>query len=241
MGFYNMLQGGCTLHEGTGRQLCIQRQLSSARDGRHRPRQHHFGFRRCHLVQGSERPKSAAPAQPECSWLRRDRLTKIENPNPATGTNNWYTEDGYGGFGNSGASTGVYGGGSYSNCSDSNFATLELDRSLSLSQLAYSANQTELRSGPLLPAKQLQPGVLWRWKQCLYRYQFRATRPLRFRPLRSIASRMSCSRATSPGRATTISGTATSRTNINSITGKWGRRATSTATFATRSNIRRKL
>ncbi len=45
-------------------------------------------------------------------------VDEIENPNPATGTNNWYTEDGYGGFGSSGASTGVYGGGSYSNCSD---------------------------------------------------------------------------------------------------------------------------
>ena len=45
-------------------------------------------------------------------------VNEIENPNPASGTNNWYTEDGYGGFGNSGASTGVYGGGSYSNCAD---------------------------------------------------------------------------------------------------------------------------
>jgi phospholipase C len=45
-------------------------------------------------------------------------VDEIENPNPATGTNNWYAEDGYGGFGTSGASTGVYGGGSYSNCSD---------------------------------------------------------------------------------------------------------------------------
>ena len=46
-------------------------------------------------------------------------VDEIENPNPAAGTNNWYAEDGYGGFGNSGASTGVYGGGSYSNCADS--------------------------------------------------------------------------------------------------------------------------
>ncbi len=45
-------------------------------------------------------------------------VNEIENPNPASGTDNWYTEDGYGGFGNNGASTGVYGGGSYSNCSD---------------------------------------------------------------------------------------------------------------------------
>src|SRR5579863_3216852 len=45
-------------------------------------------------------------------------VNEIENPNPVAGTNNFWTEDGYGGFGNNGASMGVYGGGSYSDCSD---------------------------------------------------------------------------------------------------------------------------
>jgi len=45
-------------------------------------------------------------------------VDEIENPNPVTGTNNWWIQDGYGGFGNNGGSTGVYGGGSYTNCSD---------------------------------------------------------------------------------------------------------------------------
>jgi phospholipase C len=42
-------------------------------------------------------------------------LDEIENPNPASHTNNWYSEDGYGGgsFGSP-----AYGGGSYSDCSD---------------------------------------------------------------------------------------------------------------------------
>jgi phospholipase C len=40
---------------------------------------------------------------------------EIENPNPAHGTDNWYSEDGYGGGGYGSA---VYGGGSYSDCSD---------------------------------------------------------------------------------------------------------------------------
>jgi len=42
-------------------------------------------------------------------------LDEVENPNPAPGTNNWYTQDGYGdgSFGSP-----AYGGGSYSNCSD---------------------------------------------------------------------------------------------------------------------------
>jgi len=40
---------------------------------------------------------------------------EIENPNPASGTDNWYSEDGYGG---GGYGSSVYGGGSYSDCSD---------------------------------------------------------------------------------------------------------------------------
>jgi phospholipase C len=42
-------------------------------------------------------------------------VDEIENPNPASGTNNWYSEDGYGG-GSFGAAS--YGGGSYSACAD---------------------------------------------------------------------------------------------------------------------------
>jgi phospholipase C len=42
-------------------------------------------------------------------------VDEVENPNPAPGTNNWYTEDGYGG-GSFGSPS--YGGGSYTNCSD---------------------------------------------------------------------------------------------------------------------------
>jgi phospholipase C len=42
-------------------------------------------------------------------------VNEIENPNAAKGTNNWYSEDGYGG-GSFGAAS--YGGGSYSNCAD---------------------------------------------------------------------------------------------------------------------------
>jgi phospholipase C len=50
-------------------------------------------------------------------------VNQVENPNPATGTNNWYTEDGYGNSGNAGfpppySASPVSGGGSYSDCSD---------------------------------------------------------------------------------------------------------------------------
>jgi len=42
-------------------------------------------------------------------------VDEVENPNPESGTNNWYKEDGYGG-GSFGSAS--YGGGSYSNCAD---------------------------------------------------------------------------------------------------------------------------
>jgi phospholipase C len=42
-------------------------------------------------------------------------VNEIENPNPQPGTNNWYTQDGYGG-GSFGSAS--FGGGSYSNCAD---------------------------------------------------------------------------------------------------------------------------
>jgi phospholipase C len=43
-------------------------------------------------------------------------VDEIENPNPQEGTNNWYTEDGYG---NGSYGSPSSGGGTYSNCSDS--------------------------------------------------------------------------------------------------------------------------
>ena len=58
-------------------------------------------------------------------------IDEIENPNPAPGTNNWYTQDGYGSDYNAGYPESdwytttqpsglpvIYGGGSYSNCAD---------------------------------------------------------------------------------------------------------------------------
>jgi phospholipase C len=48
-------------------------------------------------------------------------VDEIENPDPQPGTNNFYTEDGYGsgGYGSLTNPSPSYGGGSYSNCSDS--------------------------------------------------------------------------------------------------------------------------
>ena len=63
-------------------------------------------------------------------WGGPGTIDEIENPNPASGTNNWYTQDGYGSDYNAGYPQSdwdltqgnglpiIYGGGSYSNCSD---------------------------------------------------------------------------------------------------------------------------
>ena len=74
---------------------------------------------------------------------------EIENPNPQPGTNNFYTQDGYG-------AAGTTNGGSYSNCADHSqpgvAGVFELPDSLH-----YKVSVTELPAGALLPAQQLQP------------------------------------------------------------------------------------
>jgi phospholipase C len=61
------------------------------------------------------------PAQPPHNQLvaagtpNAGVVDEIENPNAQDGTNNWYTEDGYGGGSYGSAS---YGGGTYTNCAD---------------------------------------------------------------------------------------------------------------------------
>jgi phospholipase C len=72
-------------------------------------------------------PATVTPA----TFVGPGLIDEIENPDPAQGTNNWYTQDGYGSDYNSGYPMKdwtttqpnglpiIYGGGSYSNCSDS--------------------------------------------------------------------------------------------------------------------------
>jgi phospholipase C len=61
-------------------------------------------------------PPHNEPAATFVGTANAGTVDEIENPDPQPGTNNWYTEDGYGGgaFGKP-----SFGGGSYSNCSDS--------------------------------------------------------------------------------------------------------------------------
>ena len=104
---------------------------------------------------------------------RRRHRRQIENPNPAAGTNNWYTEDGYGALQLrlSAAVLGspASGGGSYSDCSDPSQPGVKPVRGLPA--VAASPDRSALRARPLLSAEQLQPGLVRQRQERLHRPQ----------------------------------------------------------------------
>ena len=111
------------------RHLHDERQLPSGRQRRHRRQSRHARHRRCGLVQRRQwqslryRPtiRSIRPIPARRLPRFTSALSEIENPNPQPGTNNFYTQDGYGGGSGSPTATAPnanYGGGSYVNCAD---------------------------------------------------------------------------------------------------------------------------
>src|SRR5580658_678597 len=78
----------------------------------------------------AEPPNNVAANVSPAEYVGPGTIDEIENPNPAKGTNNWYSQDGYGedynaGYGPSDWATTqgnglpiIYGGGSYSKCAD---------------------------------------------------------------------------------------------------------------------------
>jgi phospholipase C len=76
-------------------------------------------------------PHNVAVTTNPTGWGGTGTIDEIENPNPAAGTNNWYSQDGYGSDYNSGYPSKdwsltqsnklpiIYGGGSYTECADS--------------------------------------------------------------------------------------------------------------------------
>jgi phospholipase C len=116
MGFYNVLQGDAPY----SKQLADSYAMS---DNYHQPAMGGTGLDSIILGFGDaiwfkDQNGNLVPPHNQNVPSFGGPVDEIENPNPVAGTNNWWTQDGYGGFGNNGASTGVYGGGSYSNCSD---------------------------------------------------------------------------------------------------------------------------
>ena len=134
------------------------------------------------------------------------------------GTNNWYTEDGYGGGGNAGypppySANPVSGGGSYSNCSDPSQPGVKpiLDYLKSLPRPIDAA----LRGGPLLSAEQLQSGLVRQRQERLYRYQ-PGQHAVHDPAVTTAEHRRQPERpATSPGSTTAISGITTSTIPIS--------------------------
>lgn len=117
MGFYNMLKGDAPYTKSLADSYAIS-------DNYHQPVMGGTGANSIMLGFGDAiwfSDQNGNPSIPPHNQMTfaGGPVDEIENPNPVAGTNNWWTQDGYGGFGNNGASTGVYGGGSYSNCSDS--------------------------------------------------------------------------------------------------------------------------
>jgi phospholipase C len=119
MGFYNMAQGDAPYTKFLADHFAIS-------DNYHQPAMGGTGLDSIMLFFGDPiwfyDPNSATPLMPPHNQLvfantvNAGTVDEIENPNPQPGTNNYWIEDGYGG---GGFGTGpVFGGGSYTNCSD---------------------------------------------------------------------------------------------------------------------------
>ncbi len=118
MGFYNVLQGDMPYFK----QLADNYSMS---DNYHQPAMGGTGLDSIMLGFGDAiwfsdaNDNPAPPPENVVVWsdtpADTGTVNEIENPNPVPGTNNWWIQDGYGG---GGFGSHVYGGGSYSDCSD---------------------------------------------------------------------------------------------------------------------------
>jgi phospholipase C len=117
MGFYNVLQGDAPYLKYLADHFAMSDNYHQAAMG---------GTGANHVMLGSGdaiwfADANGNPAEPPHNQLvasgspNAGVVDEIENPNPQSGTNNWYTEDGYGGGSYGSAS---YGGGTYTNCAD---------------------------------------------------------------------------------------------------------------------------
>lgn len=117
MGFYNMQQGDAPYTKKLADNFAFS-------DNYHQPAMGGTGLDSIILFFGDaiwfqDQNGNLTPPENAMTFLGGP-VNEIENPNPQPGTNNWWIQDGYGGFGSNGqpGQSGVYGGGSYSNCSD---------------------------------------------------------------------------------------------------------------------------
>jgi phospholipase C len=120
MGFYNMLQGDAKYLKYLADHYAMSDNYHQAVMGGTGANHIMLGFADDIWYSDSNgKPAKPPHNQPVGGGKNAGVVDEIENPNPQSGTNNWYTEDGYGDGSYGSASSG---GGSYSNCSDSDAA-----------------------------------------------------------------------------------------------------------------------
>jgi phospholipase C len=106
LGFYNVQNGDVPYFKSLADQYAMSDNFHQSVDGG--TGANHIMLGHADMIWFNSDGKPAVPP------LTATGLNEVENPNPARGTNNWYSEDGYG----SGKGATAYGGGSYSNCAD---------------------------------------------------------------------------------------------------------------------------
>jgi phospholipase C len=120
MGFYNMLQGDVPYFKSLADNYTVADNYHQAASGGTGANHILLGFGDAIFFSDANGNPAAPPHNvPAATFVGTPNagiVDEIENPDPQAGTNNWYTEDGYGG-GAFGAAS--FGGGSYSNCPDS--------------------------------------------------------------------------------------------------------------------------
>jgi phospholipase C len=116
MGFYNMQQGDAPYFKHLADKYSMSDNFHQSVDGG--TGANHIMLGHGDMIWFSDGQGNALPAPHNVTagvGPNAGTVDEVENPNPLAGTNNWYTEDGYGG-GSFGSSS--FGGGSYSECAD---------------------------------------------------------------------------------------------------------------------------
>ena len=226
LAFYNVQQGDAPYFKSLADTLHDERQLPPIRQRRHGRQPHHVRPCRHDLVQ--RRQRQSCRTAGKSGGIHRSHITggpnpdqgivnEIENPNPSRpaptiGTRKTaMAQSGNSGYPPPYTPSPVSGGGSYSDCSD----TTQPGVGRSSATLTVCQHQPPLRNRSLLPAEQLQPGLLRQRQERLHRPESGRTLRSRSRLRRRPASAMTSTPTAFPGNTTAISGTTTSPTRTS--------------------------
>jgi phospholipase C len=125
LGFYNVQKGDVPYFTSLAQRYAMSDNFHQSVDGGTGANHIMFGHADAIWFSDADGRPAKPPENVEVYTGTPDAGTvqEVENPNPAPGTNNWYTQDGYGNSYNAGypppySVSPVSGGGSYSDCSD---------------------------------------------------------------------------------------------------------------------------